>query len=223
MEQSIINRLKNEYEYCFSRYLKEIADQYDEKLIPQKWVNTLELFTFGSYSHYLKYRDEYADLDNDLTLKLLELTILSITNDFENCNISIDDILNDHDYGLKEALKSYSSKASNNKMDGDELLFNKILIAMADKKILDVLVDDETRSLYTGKPLILRDVYDSRTMNLRVLKESDIPNRSLDTARIKLKSWLDNSISPLVPELNSNKEESSTKITRKRKQSENLI
>ena len=50
----------------------------------QQLFNTLELFTFGNYQQYLKYKEKYIDLDESLLRKLLELTLITI--DFENIN-----------------------------------------------------------------------------------------------------------------------------------------
>ena len=37
----------------------------------QQLFNTLELFTFGNYQQYLKYKEKYIDLDESLLRKLL--------------------------------------------------------------------------------------------------------------------------------------------------------
>ncbi|KAL6453637.1 hypothetical protein SBY92_005209 [Candida maltosa Xu316] len=197
--------------------IPETLSEDDEKLL-----NTLELFTFGNYHHYVKYRTKYIELNGTILNKLLKLTLISINVDHltnQTSFISFDSILND--YQIDDVRSLYP-----------------LIIELNFQKLINVKIDDAN-----GQLIVLnggdekdtndsggfkRDVYNSDDYTLRVLDETiDIPNKSVSLARAKLIDFINEKLIPLKTDFENRSvanHESSTKVenTRKRKTPDNI-
>ncbi|CAI5757562.1 unnamed protein product [Candida verbasci] len=170
MNQEVVNLLKEKNKYSYLIELLKLGD-IDEKLI-----NTVELFTVGNYQHYLKYQQDYIELDTELIEKLIKLTIISICNDHENSQLNLSSP-EFKSYGLPEELDKFVI----------DLIFNGVVNVKIDQ-VNNCWIINESSS---------RDVYNSRIYNLKVLNEDDIKTRSVNYAVLNLKNWVNDRLIPL--------------------------
>ncbi|ABN67463.2 predicted protein [Scheffersomyces stipitis CBS 6054] len=173
-------------------YFKNVTDQE---------MNTLELFCFGTFEDYFKYKSSYLDIpsDRELLLKLLRLTVISVSNDYEKFVLNIEQLLENKEYGLAGGLELL--KLSDNSGDiENELLFEEVLISMVDDGILSAKVDDENRTIHIVKAHVLRDSYSPALHSLLVLTEQDVAKRSVAIAAETLSEWYSTKLVPLRQE-----------------------
>ena len=218
--QFINHILRNKEVFNYVIYLKKLGiEETDEET--NKLINTLELFAFGDYLHFLSYRDYFIVLDSLLLIKLIRLTILSAAMQ-EGLSIKIDKLL--AKYKLGPAIEHYiditGEKASK------DLIFEKICIDMVDDSIIDIKFNDVENTIVLGKTNVIRDSFDNNTTSLRVLKEKDISGKNLANAFINLQEWFKQSLDPTKTDLdtqidNINKKQTKDINLRKRKPSDN--
>lgn len=190
----ILQLLGDQYNYL--KYLLQIPSTLETSHNDIPLINTLELFTYGDYKHYEKYRAHYVELDTKLTEKLLRLTILSLAMEYENLSVSRDLVVDE----LKGALMTLTTNNNSGTSYDTELTLESILMAMVDENIVNVKVDDVQETLEFGNVVKLRDSYSSRYGNLRILTEDDVASRSLDNARQKLELWMETRLKPIKRE-----------------------
>lgn len=171
-------------------HYRELAEQSSRSPLfadPQhaSLLNTVELFAFGNYAHYLKYKDQYVELPPSGVRKLAQLTLLAICNENEGNKVSFDTILKDH--ALTHALS----------IDAME----QLVIGLVDEHVISAQIDEETYEVEFLESFDTRDAYNSSTYQLRVLSEEDVANRSVTRARAQLQSWVDHQIGPAQAEL----------------------
>ncbi|KAK6463151.1 hypothetical protein DFJ63DRAFT_334708 [Scheffersomyces coipomensis] len=156
------------------------GDEVDSKLI-----NTLELYSFGNFNHYLAYKDQFINISKRGIFKLVVLSMISFVNDFDGykSKIPIDSILTDEKYAIGKGLALIAFE------------FDELIISMINDKLIDVKIDDD--GLLLVKSIKLRDSYSKSLYKLRVLDEfNDIPNRSLNHALNNLQDWYNDKLIP---------------------------
>jgi hypothetical protein len=152
--------------------------------------NTAELFAFGNYLHYLKYRPHFLELDAPLLLKLIKLTILAMCGENEGRTVLIDEM--EQEYRLQSAIQHYTDVAG---APTECHLFESILFSMVDDAWIDVKIDDVHLQVRIIKCIRLRDAFCSIDVKLHVLTEEDIA-RNAGTSYAKLDNWLRNNVAP---------------------------
>ncbi|KAK6456272.1 uncharacterized protein RJT20DRAFT_128116 [Scheffersomyces xylosifermentans] len=200
LQENIVSVLKDPSVLNYLKHLIQYNQQtkHNEQTPEnQLYTNTMELFAFGNYSHYIKYKPQFVELQTEpeLLLKLVRLTIISIVNEHEKLLVDVDAILEDKEYGLGQALIELDT---DNK--GVELVLEDVLISMVDDNIADVKIDDENRKLVINRGNVLRDSYTPALYRLKVLKEEDIPRRNLARAGEILRNWHDTKLAPVQVE-----------------------
>lgn len=169
----------------------------------QQLFNTLELFTFGNYQQYLKYKEKYIDLDESLLRKLLELTLITI--DFENINqiINYQDIKNH--YGIE-----INNNNNNNSNSG---MIISLIIKLNFQNLINIKINDVEKKLIINGggnggggdhniKHVFRDIYSSTyNYKLKVLDElNDINIKSINIAKKFLQNWINERLIPLKNE-----------------------
>lgn len=169
----------------------------------QQLFNTLELFTFGNYQQYLKYKEKYIDLDESLLRKLLELTLITI--DFENINqiINYQDIKNH--YGIE-----INNNNNNNNNSG---MIISLIIKLNFQNLINIKINDVEKKLIINGggnggggdhniKHVFRDIYSSTyNYKLKVLDElNDINIKSINIAKKFLQNWINERLIPLKNE-----------------------
>ncbi|CAK7901401.1 hypothetical protein CAAN1_06S03972 [[Candida] anglica] len=197
----VIGQLQNETQYNYYQLLKQVGNSKIEQSLPSvdiRLLNTIELFAFGNYSHYLKYKSKFLELEKELLLKLIKLTILSMTADHEGKTISLDEM--ESKYQLQTAIEHYGSLTSAMECH----LLESIFFSMVDDCLIDVKLDDWGSRVNVMKTIHLRDCYNSEDIQLVVLTEEDIP-RNAGTSYAKLEKWLEMNIMPIQKEFEKNR------------------
>lgn len=212
--------LRNKEVYNYAIHLKKLdIKESDEKA--NKLINTLELFAFGDYLHFLSYQNYYIVLDSVLLIKLIRLTILSAAMQ-EGLSIKIDKLLTE--YKLGPAIEHYIAITGENV--SKDLIFEKICIDMVDDSIIEIKFNDIENAVVIGKTNVIRDSFDNNTSALRILKEKEIPGKNLANALINLQEWFEKSLDPTKTDIdaqidNMNKRQTKDVNLRKRKPSDN--
>lgn len=212
--------LRNKEVYNYAIHLKKLdIKENDEKA--NKLINTLELFAFGDYLHFLSYQNYYIVLDSVLLIKLIRLTILSAAMQ-EGLSIKIDKLLTE--YKLGPAIEHYIAITGENV--SKDLIFEKICIDMVDDSIIEIKFNDIENAVVIGKTNVIRDSFDNNTSALRILKEKEIPGKNLANALINLQEWFEKSLDPTKTDIdaqigNMNKRQTKDVNLRKRKPSDN--
>lgn len=188
-QEALVGVLKDADTY---NYAKELQSLHGGQ-VPKEYLNTLELFAYGDYAHYVKYRCRYIDLDKELLLKLVKLTLISVVNSFENTSISIERLLTAHEFQLNGALESFNG--------GSRETLEEVIIDMVHEKAIDVKIDAKLDLLKIRRAHVLRDAYVGTKTPLLVLKEEDIGTRSLLGGIAYISDWLSSSIGPARAEL----------------------
>ena len=170
----------------------------------QQLFNTLELFTFGNYQQYLKYKEKYIDLDESLLRKLLELTLITI--DFENINqiINYQDIKNH--YGIE-------INNNNNNNNSNSGMIISLIIKLNFQNLINIKINDVEKKLIINGggnggggdhniKHVFRDIYSSTyNYKLKVLDElNDINIKSINIAKKFLQNWINERLIPLKNE-----------------------
>lgn len=171
----------------------------------QQLFNTLELFTFGNYQQYLKYKEKYIDLDESLLRKLLELTLITI--DFENINqiINYQDIKNH--YGIE------INNNNNNNNNSNSGMIISLIIKLNFQNLINIKINDVEKKLIINGggnggggdhniKHVFRDIYSSTyNYKLKVLDElNDINIKSINIAKKFLQNWINERLIPLKNE-----------------------
>lgn len=139
--------------------------------------NTIELFAFGEYPHYVKYQPNYIELDNNSLLKLVKLTILSIASKHEGSSVLQDEFRN----AIGPALSTFE------RINEREVLLDELFIGMVDQKLLDAKLEDLSSTVWIEKVHTLRDAYAGEP--LRVLSHDDVADKDLGAAVKNLQNW----------------------------------
>lgn len=212
--------LWNKEVYNYVIHLKRLdIKEGDENA--NKLINTLELFAFGDYLHFLSYQNYYIVLDSVLLIKLIRLTILSAAMQ-EGLSIKIDKLLTE--YKLGPAIEHYIAITGENV--SKDLIFEKICIDMVDDSIIEIKFNDIENAVVIGKTNVIRDSFDNNTTALRILKEKEISGKNLANALINLQEWFEKSLDPTKTDIdaqidNMNKRQTKDVNLRKRKPSDN--
>lgn len=197
--QYVTSLLEDDTTYNFGEILAN-SNSLDPQL-----VNTVELFAYGNYGLYEKYRSQYHQLTKKQLLKLIKLSIISLANDFEGYSVNIDQVL--HDQKLESGILQYLSMTSG--AFDDEILqvnetsvdgLERIIIDMKYHGLVDVKIDQLGQKLNIVKAIVLRDSYDDES-KLRVLTGEDVANRLTGRAIASLQEWLEGTIVPLKEEI----------------------
>lgn len=218
--QFVNHILRNKEVYNYVIHLKKLdIKESDEKA--NKLINTLELFAFGDYLHFLSYQNYYIVLDSVLLIKLIRLTILSAAMQ-EGLSIKIDKLLTE--YKLGPAIEHYIEITGENV--SKDLIFEKICIDMVDDSIIEIKFNDIENAVVIGKTNVIRDSFDNNTTALRILKEEEISSKNLANALINLQEWFEKSLDPTKTDIdaqidNMNKTQTKDINLRKRKPSDN--
>ena len=136
-------------------YLKELThlnNQSTNEEDDDKLLNTLELFAFGNFKQYNKYKSKYIELNEIMINKLIKLTLISINTDFINQIISFDKINQIYDLNIGK-------------------IYN-ILIELNFQNLINIQIDDVQNVLIIKEKKILRDVYNDE-YELRILNEDE--------------------------------------------------
>lgn len=220
-KEIITKALKDENTYNYAKYLREYAAP-EEDIKINDIMNTLELFAYGDYQHFLQYEQYYISLDKKLLLKLIQLTILTIAGN-EGQTLKIDQILKD--YKLDRAIEHYGEIIQED--ISKELFFENIIIDMVDESLIEIKFDEIDESIIISRAYVIRDAYDPSYVSLRVLTESDIASKNLANALENLQKWFDKQIKPTKVDLDNqltrkhNTKQSMDINLRKRKPSDN--
>ena len=210
--------LRNKVIFNYVIYLRKLdIKETDEEA--NKLINTLELFAFGDYLHFLSYQNYYIVLDSVLLIKLIRLTILSATMQ-EGLSIKIDKLLTE--YKLGPAIEHYIEITD--EAVSKDLIFEKICIDMVDDSIIEIKFDDVENTVVIGKTNVIRDSFDNNTTALRILKEKDISGKNLANALINLQEWFEKSLDPTKTDIDAqidNTNKTKDINLRKRKPSDN--
>lgn len=178
VEPSKINYLK-ELTYLNNQSINK-EDDNDDKLL-----NTLELFTFGNFKQYNKYKTKYIELNEIMINKLIKLTLISINTDFINQIISFDKINQIYDLNIGK-------------------IYN-ILIELNFQNLINIQIDDAQNVLIIKEKKILRDVYndDEDDYKLRVLNEDEDlgVTKLVKLSKLKLQNWINEKLNPVKNEI----------------------
>lgn len=167
MNEAIYEQLRDETKYNYLYELVQLDDSHPLK-------KTVELITFGDYKLYQKYQDQ-AELDQELLGKLVELTLISISNEYDNGTITLAQV--EEEYGISQ--------------------LDEHIIKLVDNKIIDVKIDQANDCLIFGNVITLRDCYDKEMYTLTLLTEEDIPNRSFGQAVNRVEEWYQSKLKPM--------------------------
>lgn len=178
-------------------YLKELiylSGQESTNSEPQeqeqdvKLLNTLELFTFGDYDDYIKYKENFIELNELMMIKLIKLTIISINIDFINQIISFDKIKQKYGINISEIYQ--------------------IIIELNFQNLINIQIDDVHNVLIIKEKKILRDVYDDNDdkndgYKLRILNEDqDLGiTKLVRLSKLKLQAWINEKLIPVKNEI----------------------
>ena len=165
-----------------------------------KLANTVELFTFGDWNHYGRYKSRYIELDDELSAKLVDLTLVSMSNQYDNDVISLDDVY--AQFGIRD--------------------FDTNIIDLVDNNVIDVKIDWANKCLRFGTALTLRDSFDSTMYTLKVLSVDDVLPRSFQHASGRLQSWYNDKLAPVKQDLDASLARRAGTNSRKRKTPENV-
>lgn len=171
MDQAVYQELIEPNKYNYFYELLQLNDSHPMK-------NVVELLTFGDYKTYEKYKNQ-LELNHELRQKLIELTLITISNDYDNSTVSRSTI--EQKYGINQ--------------------FDDYIIKLVDNRIIDVKIDESQDCLVFGTALTLRDAYDSSLYQLKLLNEQDIPTRSFNQAVNTINDWYNTKLSPLKNQL----------------------
>lgn len=141
--------------------------------------NTVELFSLGTLRHYQRHRDECVDLDPILLHKLLQLTLISISNECDGLQVKIADLA--EEYGIPTTID-----------------LDRAIIDMVDAKYVDITIAGD--SLVIGPALVFRDSYDPEIYQLTMLLEPEVASRLVPVAKDRLQQWFDHQVAPLRQE-----------------------
>lgn len=203
----IISTLRDDTRFNYSDVVRKI--QQEDNSVPHHahLHNTVELFAFGNYPHYVKYQPHFIDLDKTLLLKLIKLTILAMCSENEGKVILVEDM--EREYGLESAIHHYTQVANSStevgqyQFSNDCHLLESILFSMIDDSLINIKIDDTCKLIRVVKSFKLRDSYNRNDVKLLVLKEEDIP-RNAGTSYAKLEKWLNENVKPAQTEYGTN-------------------
>jgi hypothetical protein len=139
--------------------------------------NTIELFAFGDYRHYQKYRENYIDLDPESWLKLIKLTALTNASKYEGTTVLQEEFCRE----IAAALAIFQQK-TNRAMHVDQLF-----IELVDQGWVELKLDDALKSVRVENVLALRDAYCGE--ELRVLHRDDVADKDVQLATEKIRLW----------------------------------
>ncbi|KAG7661308.1 uncharacterized protein J8A68_005200 [[Candida] subhashii] len=194
----IANVLYDRNNYSHFVDLLSINVSTEESEQQQQDLNTCELFTFGTFKQYFKYEQKYK-LNLESAEKLAKISIIRLSNDYENETLPIEEILQDEKYGLTTGLRLLNELNGSN--DDIESALYKLVIELVFQGLVNMTIDEYSQSIIIGEVKLLLDSYDSKYYQLLVLEESaDIPNRSLSVAHKNLNQWFNDRLVPLQKE-----------------------
>lgn len=176
--EEAVDRLYQRGLYKFRDLLEDLAECNDSRI--ESIVNTVELFAFGRCKHYAENRSKYIELLPAGIDKLEKLTILAVLN--ENVGNKVPFAM----------LLDSTGKS-------DELDLERLLISMVDEEAVALKINDESQYVAVQDTRELRDVYNSQTYQLRVLREADV--KSVAWARGQVEQWVAERIVPAQQEL----------------------
>lgn len=137
---------------------------------------TVELFAFGDINLLSKYHSEF-ELDEHLYNKLVQLTLIEISNIYSNQSISFDQV--EKEFGLRDP--------------------DFEIIKLVDLNIINVKIDCLHNQFIFGDVVTIRDIYDDKLYKLHVLQESDL--FTLNNATSIITNWYHQKLRPVKDEL----------------------
>lgn len=191
--------------FSYVELLYQAAEQLREEEGEEKGeettiINTLELYSFGTYREYKKKKQEYTIEGSRSFFKLVELSVISVVNDNIGRSITFKELLEEYEFedAIKEMISEYQIEQLelplvHTTTTDPILILELILIAIKYKGTIDVRIDEKTSSIEVIATNTLRDVYDDQSYQLKSLSLDDITNRSLSRAKTNLRKWLDKS------------------------------
>lgn len=201
----IQKQIEDSQVFSYVELLYQAAEQLreeegEEKGEEAKIINTLELYSFGTYREYKKKKQEYTIEGSRSFFKLVELSVISVVNDNIGRSITFRELLEEYEFedAIKEMISEYQIEQLelpfvHTTTTDPILILELILIAIKYKGTIDVRIDEKTSSIEVIATNTLRDVYDDQSYQLRSLSLDDITNRSLSRAKTNLRKWLDKS------------------------------
>lgn len=156
--------------YHYASYLSQ--DINDSNL-----QNTLELFAYGDFKHYIMYREQYIQLDESCIEKLSHLSLFTYLGKNVGNTVSLSDIL--YDVAFTDSFQ----------------VLEDTLMLLVDQECINVKINQNNNTLLVQEVFVLRDAYSGK-IPLRVLSKEDIRFKSVDWARKVLRAWLDDKIKP---------------------------
>lgn len=139
----------------------------------EKLRNTYELFAFGSLRHYHRHQHQCVPLTPELQTKLLQLSLISISNDYDGLEVPIATVA--EEYGVPTGLE-----------------LDTAIITMVDNNWVDIKMKGD--SLVVGPAQVFRDSYDPAIYQLRLFSEDEIAARLVPVAKDRLQRWFDDKV-----------------------------
>lgn len=205
-------------QYNFVDFLHNVSSCYlTESPEVRQIINTVELFAFGSWHHYIQYKDHFIQLPREGVTKLAKLTIISICNENEGGSVQITELLGALEGALKTRDENLETATQGGSMHGRvsnehqqtnfhvaEQALEELLSSMVDEKLIQARINERTHTVEFLASYIQRDAYNSTNTDLHVLTEGDIPKRSVSQARATLQKWVEQHIARAREQLQEN-------------------
>lgn len=194
--------------YNFVDLLHNVSSCYlTESPDVRQIINTVELFAFGSWLHYIQYEDRFIQLPPEGIRKLAKLTIISICNENEGGSVQISELLSELEgalesqkTGLKTATQGgsvhtgVSNEHQQTDSNGAQQALEELLSLMVDERLIEARINERSHTVKFLASHTQRDAYNSTNTELHVLTEKDIPKRSVSQAHAILQRWIEQHI-----------------------------
>lgn len=168
-QEEIIARLAKPGIYNYRDLLESItAALLAQSETDARLFNTVELFAFGRFQDYFEQSDRFIELSAALTVKLAELTVLSI------CNANV---------GNKVMISYISAQ-----LPPDHLV-EDVVISMVERRAIRAKIDEAEGWVRVVDTPVLRDAFNEQAYALRVLQADAVA--SVSQARRVLEQWLE--------------------------------
>lgn len=131
-----------------------------------------ELFAYGNYALYTKYKDQLPEIPPSGRAKLVRLLLLELCQQSEHSAIAVDELLARH--SLRDAVTAEELEAE--------------LMKMVDCGLIEAKVDHRSDTVAFERALVPVEVYGGARLVL--LSNDDVAGRSVDGARSTLQRWL---------------------------------
>lgn len=171
-KDEVYSILRDPNVFHYEAYLLENPNE-DEVLL-----NTIELFSLGDIKHYIRYKDNYLELDELCIDKLLKLSLLTVLGKNIGNSLKLNEI-------MAELV-----------IVNDEETLEDLIMSMVISNLIAVKINQNERSLQVEDVFVMRDAYNEDKVKLRVLLEEDVRGKSVKWARQILEAWSKQKIIP---------------------------